>query len=211
MQAGDEEVGVMMGWETEIMKQTVEKLCMDHDDLHEGLHILNIGFGLGIIDGFFTALPQPPALHVIIEAHPDVLAHMREKGWYDKPNVKILEGKWQDFIASGSLLESGGFDVIYSDTFSESYSELQQFFQQVPDLMRSSSSRFGFFNGLGATNALFYDVYRHVVDLHLAEEGLHVEWFDVDIGEDVDRWNGTREYFSMRLYRMPIVKWQAHS
>lgn len=57
---------------------------------------------------------------MIIEPHPDVLAHMRESGWYDKPGVTILEGKWQDFMES-EVLMSEGFDVIYTDTFSEQY------------------------------------------------------------------------------------------
>lgn len=46
---------------------------------------------------------------------------MRQMGWYDKENVLILEGKWQDFVESDKLLEIGGFDAIYTDTFSESY------------------------------------------------------------------------------------------
>ena len=46
---------------------------------------------------------------------------MRKKGWYDKKNVLILEGKWQDFVESDQLLGIGGFDVIYIDTFSENY------------------------------------------------------------------------------------------
>lgn len=33
----------------------------------------------------------------------------------------MLEGKWQDFIESEELMASGGFDVIYTDTFSEDY------------------------------------------------------------------------------------------
>jgi len=73
------------------------------------------------IDSFFQELPTLPALHVIIEAHPDVREHMRSQGWYSKPNVKILEGKWQDYIDSPELLGVGGFDVIYTDTFSEEY------------------------------------------------------------------------------------------
>ena len=35
--------------------------------------------------------------------------------------MKILEGKWQDYIDSPELLGVGGFDVIYTDTFSEEY------------------------------------------------------------------------------------------
>lgn len=46
---------------------------------------------------------------------------MRQMGWHDKENVLILEGKWQDFIESDKLLEIGGFDAIYTDTFSENY------------------------------------------------------------------------------------------
>lgn len=46
---------------------------------------------------------------------------MRELGWYERPGVKILEGKWQDFVESEELMATGGFDVIYTDTFSEDY------------------------------------------------------------------------------------------
>ncbi|KAG8891169.1 Arginine N-methyltransferase 2, partial [Tulasnella sp. 417] len=121
--AGDgEEVGVMMGWEQPIMDETVRQLCAGHATGSEGLSILNVGFGLGMIDTLFQNLPVRPQLHVIIEAHPDVLEHMQSKGWYDKPGVVVLEGKWQDFIDSEDLSGFGGFDVIYTDTFSEEYS-----------------------------------------------------------------------------------------
>ena len=171
-----EEIGVMMGWEEGIMRETVRKLCLDHPKA-SGLKVLNIGFGLGIvglffskkrnpcnhddchqqIDGLFQSLPSHyPTRHVIIEAHPDVLQHMRETGWYDKPGIKILEGKWQDFLDSDDLLSSGGFDVIYTDTFSEDYNDLRQFFEHLPDLMADADSRFSFFNGLGATSEFIY-------------------------------------------------------
>ncbi|EIW63412.1 protein-arginine N5-methyltransferase [Trametes versicolor FP-101664 SS1] len=208
--ADEEEVGVMMGWERGIMRETVRKLCSDHENLDEGLKVLNVGFGLGIIDTLFQSLPTKPSLHVIIEPHPDVLAHMRAQGWYEKPGVKILEGKWQDFVEGDELLSVGGFDVVYTDTFSEDYSALHRFFEHVPDLLAGPESRFGFFNGLGATNALFYDVYRHVSDLHLADVGIDVEWSDVDVFEgDTDRWGKTREYFAMRTYRLPTGRMRA--
>ncbi|KAH9839535.1 S-adenosyl-L-methionine-dependent methyltransferase [Rhodofomes roseus] len=206
----EEEVGVMMGWERGIMQETVKRLCDDHEDLGEGFKVLNVGFGLGIIDGFFQALSTPPSLHVIIEPHPGVLAHMRDLGWYDKPNVKILEGKWQDFVESEELLGIGGFDVVYTDTFSEDYKDLHEFFGHVPDLLAGPESRFGFFNGLGATNALFYDVYTRVSDLHLADVGIDIEWTDVDVFEGgEDRWGETREYFAQRFYRLPVGKMRA--
>ena len=45
---------------------------------------------------------------------------MREKGWYNKEGVTILEGKWQDFIDTKTL-EDMVFDAVYTDTFSEDY------------------------------------------------------------------------------------------
>jgi type IV protein arginine methyltransferase len=57
------------------------------------------------------------------------------------------------------------------------------------------------------SDALFYDVYTHVSDLHLAEVGMDVEWSDVDVFDNSEqRWGQTREYFSRRLYRLPIAK-----
>jgi protein arginine N-methyltransferase 2 len=73
------------------------------------------------IDNLFQSLPTLPTRHVIIEPHRDVLNRMKELGWYEKAGVTILEGKWQDFVASDELTRLGGFDVVYTDTFSESY------------------------------------------------------------------------------------------
>ncbi|KAG9014458.1 Arginine N-methyltransferase 2 [Tulasnella sp. JGI-2019a] len=206
VQAGDgTNVGVMMGWEKPIMAETVQKICNPASG-PQGLHILNVGFGLGIIDSLFQAQSVPPALHVIIEAHPDVLTHMRKTGWYGKENVMILEGKWQDHIPSDQLLSLGGFDVVYTDTFSEEYADLYAFFEHVPELLRGPSARFSWFNGLGATNALFYDIYSRLAELHLSDMGLSVTWTEVDVSEvnDDDTWSDSRKYFSLPFYRLPI-------
>jgi type IV protein arginine methyltransferase len=68
----------------------------------------------------FEELSTPPALHVIIEAHPDVLEHMKAFGWMERPNVVVLNGKWQDMLENPTIV-AGDFDVVYSDTFSEDY------------------------------------------------------------------------------------------
>ena len=95
---------------------------------------------------------------------------MKEQGWYEKPGVTILEGRWQDVINDERLLASGGLDIIYTDTFSESYqgtselafmhtiptlnhyADLKEFFEHLPDLLSGPDARFSFFNGLGATS-----------------------------------------------------------
>ncbi|KAF5393314.1 hypothetical protein D9757_000641 [Collybiopsis confluens] len=180
VKAGDEEIGVMMGWEKEIMEETALQ-----------------------IDSWFQSLPNRPIVHYIVEPHADVLQYMKEQGWYKKTGVKVVENKWQDSIPE--LLTVGGFDVIYTDTFSEDYNALRAFFEHLPDLLAGPESRFSFFNGLGATNALFYDVYTHLAELHLADVGVNVEWKDVHVGEKkLERWGKTREYFSLPLYRLPI-------
>lgn len=152
---------------------------------------------------------------------------MREKGWYDRKDVRILEGRWQDFIEGSELLRSGGFDVVYTDTFSEDYGALRQFFEHLPDLLADGDSCFSFFNGLGATSkpfmhsvpshsyhypdAFFYDIYTRISELHLADIGLDVTWADVDVSFDdkEGRWDESREYFSLPLYRLPIGKMKA--
>lgn len=54
-------------------------------------------------------------------------------------------------------------------------------------------------------DALFYDVYTHVSELHLADVGIDISWSDVDVfANSGERWGATREYFGMRLYRLPI-------
>jgi protein arginine N-methyltransferase 2 len=103
----DGDLCVMMDWETPIMKHSAEIICKN------GGKILNIGFGLGIIDSFIQKYNIEE--HYIIECHPDVLLKMKDDGWYDLDNVKILEGFWQDFID-----DLGEFDGVYFDTWKES-------------------------------------------------------------------------------------------
>lgn len=40
------------------MQETVKLLCADHPKLNDGLKILNVGFGLGIVSGLILS-PAP--------------------------------------------------------------------------------------------------------------------------------------------------------
>lgn len=145
---------VMMDWETEIMYKSVDKLVPK-----PGLRTMNVGFGMGIVDGAFLA--KDPAMHHIVEAHPLVLKRMREKGWYNKPNVTIHEGRWQDVLPE--LVEQGVvLDAIYFDTYAEDYKDLKIFFQEFVIGLLDSSGLFGFYNGLGADRQICYDIYTRV-------------------------------------------------
>jgi len=80
------------------------------------LRVLNVGFGLGIIDTLFQELK--PSRHTIIEPHVDVIRHMEETGWLARPGVDVRRGKWQDVLDAE---EDEKWDVVYFDTFSEDY------------------------------------------------------------------------------------------
>jgi protein arginine N-methyltransferase 2 len=53
-------------------------------------------------------------------------------------------------------------------------------------------------------DALFYDVYTELAEMHLAKIGVHVDWSDVDVSEDGDRWGQSKEYFKLPVYRLPV-------
>lgn len=108
-----------------------------------------------------------PANHTIIEAHPDALEYMRKTGWYEKPGVRILEGRWQDFISAGPHTDSasnglsseiGRFDIVYFDTFEEGYRAHMEFWKCVPGLLRGPESRFGFFHCHARNNPFAFQV-----------------------------------------------------
>lgn len=178
--------GVMMAWETEIMRRSVDALIPENAP---GKRILNIGFGMGIIDSMFAE--TKPARHHIIEAHEEVLSHIDsspdskfgakwEASGPEEGAFKIHRGRWQDLVPV--LLEHGEiYDAIYFDTFGEDYSQLRKFFTEyIPGLL-DQDGVFGFFNGLGADRQICYDVYTKVVELHLVDAGMDVDWHGIDV------------------------------
>ncbi|CAD6447111.1 19491efb-8c08-4b95-b33b-697bf766285e-CDS [Sclerotinia trifoliorum] len=205
--------GVMMAWEATIMQRTVDLLIPASSP---PLRILNIGFGMGIIDTMFAS--ASPASHHIIEAHPDVLAHLQTPGhkfgkeWEasapEEGSYKIHAGRWQEILPT-LLEENLQFDVIYFDTFGESYMELKKFFSEYVIGLLSENGKFSFFNGLGADRKVCYDVYTKVAELDLCDAGLDVDWTEVEVeelgGEGEGEWKGVRRrYWVLDKYRLPI-------
>ncbi|CAG8472499.1 17534_t:CDS:2 [Acaulospora colombiana] len=187
--------GVMMGWERPLMERHAKLLCP-----REGLDILNIGFGLGLVD---TAIEEyKPRSHTIVEAHPDVYNHMIEKGWDKKPGVKIVFGRWQDIL---DQLET--YDGIFFDTFGEFYQDLREFHEEVVNFLRSDGT-YSFFNGLGATNAFFHDVYCRIAEMHLAGVGLQTEFIEIPMDPSEEGiWEGIKSrYWTLDTYRLPICR-----
>jgi len=192
--------GVMMSWETPIMERHASLLLPK-----EGLRVLNIGHGLGIVDNFFQS--HSPSVHHIIEAHPDVLSRMKRQGWYDKPGVVVHEGRWQDVLPklaqdSGELV----FDAIFFDTFAEGYSALREFFSESVVQFLDSEGKFSYFNGLGADRQVCYDVYIKVAEMDLFEAGFDVDWEESKVEDLQERgeWTGIRRsYWNLDMYKLP--------
>lgn len=204
----DDGNGVMMAWETDIMRQSVDALLPNKEP---GKRILNIGFGMGIIDTMFAE--TKPSIHHIIEAHPEVLEHISSPGskfdaaWEESGpgpgTFKVLAGKWQELCRR--LLDSGQiYDAIYFDTFGEDYSQLRKFFTDfIPGLL-DGDGRFGFFNGLGADRLICYDVYTKVAELHLTDAGLDVDWnvIGVDMSHLAEAGKGEWEGVKRRYWTL---------
>ena len=192
--------GVMMAWETSIMKRTADLLVSKPE-----FRVLNIGHGMAIIDTFFQE--KAPSSHHIIEAHPAVLARMKEDGWYNKPSVTIHEGRWQDMVPK--IMEQGIlFDAIYFDTFAEGYQALRDFFSDSVLGLLEDKGKWGFFNGLGADRQICYDVYRKVLEMDLFEAGFDTVWETIEVPKmDEAEWDGMkRRYWALSEYKLPICE-----
>lgn len=198
---------VMAAWETDVMERTARLLCIDQKTGKpiKDLKILNVGFGLGIVDEFFQQ--YKPSKHVIVEAHPDAIAFARQNGWHERPGVELIHAKWED--ALDQLSNGELFDVIYWDTYAQGYGQLRDFFEEVPYLLDESNpnAQFSFFHGLAGTNRFLYDVYTRVSELDLREMGLDTQWYDIRPNTTSETWNGIlRKYWDLDVLRIPISR-----
>ncbi|KAF2669258.1 arginine N-methyltransferase 2 [Microthyrium microscopicum] len=197
----EEDNAVMMQWEDAIMARHAETLLPNPP----GLRIMNVGHGMGIVDRAIQA--RSPDEHHIIEAHPQVLARLKEQGWHEKKGVTVHEGRWQDVLPK--LMEKGVvLDAIYYDTFAEDYAAFKEFTDGIIPIL-DEEGRFGWYNGLGADRQIVYDVMTKVAEMDLYDAGFDTKWEDIAVPADLhgsDQWNGTRRpYWQIDTYRLPVV------
>jgi protein arginine N-methyltransferase 2 len=200
---------VMMEWERPLMDAHASIMT---NDGKKGMTVMNIGFGMGIIDEALQKLS--PSKHLIVEAHPDVYAKMLKDGWDKKPNVEILFGKWQDVIPS--LIAFAGpskffFDGIFFDTYGEHFSDMEDFHSLVlPPLLRPVTGIYSFFNGLSPDNIFFHGVACNCVQIQLEAIGLNTEFIPCEIQVKNEDWLGVRrKYWHFDQYFLPRCTWMA--
>jgi len=189
---------VMMEWERPLMQAHASTLCSSG-----ARTILNVGFGMGIIDEYFQGFNL--AKHVICEAHPDVLREMRARGWFERSNVCIVEGRWQDKISQ--IISLGPFDGVFFDTFGEHLDDLREFHTALPSIV-SEQGAYSFFNGMCPNNIFFQGVACEVVRLDLEKLGFDCEFHCLQVNSGGDEvWKAVaRRYFNAGEYYMPIAK-----
>ncbi|KAJ1039516.1 hypothetical protein NDA14_004914 [Ustilago hordei] len=205
---------VMAPWETDIMKLSTSLLLSPPPIPADqtSLSVLNVGFGLGIIDSIIQS--YNPTRHVIIEAHPDAIAHAKSLGFDKKPGVEIFQGRWEDFIRDSDseqdiarMTALGTFDAIYWDTYSQDYSDIKRFFESLPNLLNGPESRFSFFHGLGGTNQFFYDVYTRISESDLREIGLTTNWQLIEPEIKEEQWEQVKQkYWTLDRYYCPLAR-----
>mmetsp|Transcript_19531 Transcript_19531/g.45639 ORF Transcript_19531/g.45639 Transcript_19531/m.45639 type:complete len:376 (+) Transcript_19531:3-1130(+) len=190
---------VMMEWERPLMEAHAQILCAEGRDRR----VLNIGFGMGIIDGLIQQFGC--ATHTVIEAHPSVAAKARRDGWDER--VNLVEGRWQDALGPGGAARAHGpWDAIFYDAYAEDYSDMRELHSMLPELLVPGGI-YSFFNGLCPDNIFFHGVICQLVQLELADLGLACEFMPVAIEVAESEWEGvTRKYWHGRdTYYLPVA------
>ena len=152
---------IMMEWERPLMKAHASILT---NQTKGTKRILNVGFGMGIIDTILQT-EWEPSYHVIIEAHPKVYEQMKVDGWDQKKGVRICYGRWQDWMPKLIQEEGLQFDGIFYDTYGEHFTDLEDFQQLMSQILQKPNGIYSFFNGLAPDNLFFHGVgtYTHPV------------------------------------------------
>lgn len=203
--AGD---AVMMEWERPLMEASADVLCggFAHEWCRRNsdgdLSILNIGHGLGIIDGYIR--DKRPARHVIVEAHPQVLDNMRDIGWFERADVRAET--WQSALDDLTL---GTFDGVYYDTYAEKWSDMQAFFQALPRILKRGGLC-SFFNGCCPFNPFFHGVSCQFIALELGKLGFEIDFVPLKVEHLPEAtWKGIRRrYWTFDSYHLPIIRWK---
>ena len=203
----EDDDAVMMEWERPLMSLHASVICPGDE------RVMNVGFGMGIIDSILQG--RNPSHHTIVEAHPGVLEKMRKDGWMDRPNVTVLEGRWQDVM---DKVPDGSLDGVFFDTYGEvrslptsrrecvrfssnvhppprlnrqNHTDLEDFHAILPRVM-SPNGTYSFFNGLCPDNIFFHGVACNVVKLGLEGLGFDVEFAPCEIKVGEGEWEGVR-------------------
>jgi len=164
---------VMMDWEQPIMAKMAELT------VSEGDHVLECGFGMGILSDAIQA--RNPASHTICEFHPQVIE--KAKTWASgKSNVTIHEDKWWSLFG-----ETGRYDAILMDTYADD--DLHAKFRQFcVAKIAKGGGKISWWNFSGGDSDEYMKFYW--------EDG--IEFTDVSVSPP------TNTYYNRSVYKVPV-------
>lgn len=202
--------GVMMQWEKPLMEAHAKILCMFSTKEDRGADVLNVGFGMGLIDTAIQSMTnvaggKAPRSHTIIEAHPDVYAKMLKDGWDKKPGVRIFHGRWQDVLREQGE-ELGDFDGVFFDTFDD-VDHMRDFHAHLNKLVRPGGI-YSFFNGLCPENIIFQGVACQCIQIELGALGFDTDFYPMSVDcSEPELWDGTPfRYYFRNDYHLPLCR-----
>ena len=127
---------IMATNESELMKESADILCSNNGS------VLNVGFGLGIIDNYIRNFK--PKEHHIIEIHPQIY-DLAIKDKFNQTSFLHL-GNWED-IVNQFVLKNKKFDAIYFDTYTFNRDKKQwAMFGNIVDKILNKGGIFSYFN-----------------------------------------------------------------
>ena len=164
---------VMMGWEQPIMEKMAE-VCVN-----EGDHVLECGFGMGILATAVQA--RKPASHTIAETHPQIQPKLAEFA-SNNPTVRAVNDRWYSLIE-----EAGRYDVILMDTYADA--DLHPKFAYFVKQKAKQGSKISWWNWSGGKTDPWMKFYW-------PDE--HIVFHDVNINPPQN------QYYNKSVYHLPV-------
>jgi len=189
-------VVIMCTYEEPIMKIAAEIVANNGGD------ILNIGFGLGIIDHFIQL--KNPKSHTIIEPHKQLFNEALKNGW--NINVEMINEPWS--IAVDSFIKEGRkFDGIYYDTnnqlmYNSSDESFSNFVEKLKYILKENGVFSYFLNSVanGKEQQTIND---------LAKEDLYnVNLINLNIDYDERKLKNRNGYTISKEHYIPVVRFK---
>ena len=179
---------------------------LELESADQTVKVLNVGFGMGIVDGLFQEILISNELkfeHHVIEGHPDVLKRIPTYGY---KNLVVHEGTWQKILPN---LTDQKFDIVYFDTYAEYDDSFFEFLSFLPKIMKETG-KFSFFNGNCPDNIFFHGVACEVIRLKMVELGMSVVFSEMEIDANKDKiWEDVkRRYWFRKSYYLPLAKFE---
>jgi protein arginine N-methyltransferase 2 len=145
-------VDIMSIDEDLIMEESANILCQNKGT------VLNIGFGLGVIDNYIKR--HNPKEHHIIEIHPKVYDLAIQQGF--NKIAKLYLGDWQDIIQE-FILKGKKFDAIYFDTYTFSREKKQwAMFGKIVNKILNPNGIFSYFNNIASKSEKIEDILENL-------------------------------------------------